>query len=35
MWKKLSIAVSAGFLALGTVNLAPANAITFNFTRES
>ncbi|MBD1879693.1 PEP-CTERM sorting domain-containing protein [Coleofasciculus sp. FACHB-T130] len=31
MWKKLSIAVSAAFLALGTVNLAPANAITFNF----
>lgn len=31
MWKKLSMAVSAAFLALGTVNLAPANAITFNF----
>jgi hypothetical protein len=31
MWKKLSMAVSAAFVALGTVNLAPANAITFNF----
>ncbi|MEW5859614.1 MAG: PEP-CTERM sorting domain-containing protein [Cyanobacteriota bacterium] len=31
MWNKLSMAVSAAFLALGTVNLAPANAITFNF----
>ena len=31
MWKKLSMAVSAACVALGTVNLAPANAITFNF----
>ena len=31
MWEKLSIAVSAAFVGLGTVNLAPANAITFNF----
>ena len=31
MWKKLSMAVSAAFLALGTVNAAPASAITFSF----
>lgn len=34
MWNQLSMTVISAFVALGTINLSPANAITFNFQGE-